>query len=240
MATFEQDGGSFANQILGAGRTTQPKSKITGPVNAGPGSGVAPSHLAGVIKSRPSRLGDCVSLPPFLQRMQYAQYTGAASTGVGSTYNYAYTLAPTVPQGRYWVVEYADTALLGTGTEGYPGLWMLPPGALPAGNAEPYQDNPTIFADTQAIPGEVANGPWVFRGIRVDEADVVSQQDGDGIKKYSTSALIRTRRLIVPQGWTLMVYGGGAGFGNGGAEGEQWLLNLAYSEFLYDEDTDIF
>lgn len=239
MATFEQDGGNLANQILGNQKPQQKINKITSPPFSGPDSGKVPAHLPGVIKAKGNRIEVCVDLPAFIQRLQYGQYLGAEATAIGANFNYAYTIAPTVPQGRYWILEYASVSLLNTGSEGFPGLWLMPPGQLPAANAEPYQDNPAVFANTEAAPGAVANGPWVLRGIRVDEADIVTQLDGPGVKKYAEVVLVRARRLIIPQGWTLMAYGGGGGFGQGGSLGEQWLLNIAYSEFLMSEDTDV-
>ena len=230
---------TIADSILGNRSKQQPVERLTGPPLAGPGSGHAPRNIPGVIKSEDSVIDLCVNLPAFLQRAQYKSYLGAAATGVGSTYNYAYALADTVPQGRYWVLLYASVAVIGTGTEAFPGLWMLPPGNLPAPNIAAFQDNPLIFADLEAAAGEIANGPPVLQGVRIDDADYVSAADGNGVKKYTEQAMLRTRNLIIPANWTLMAYGGGAGFGNGGSLAEQFRLNIVFAEFLLREDTEV-
>jgi hypothetical protein len=230
---------SISDSILKSRSKQQPVEQLTGPPLAGPGSGHTPAHLPGVIKARDAYKEFCADLPAFLQRSQFRQYLGSIATSIGSTYNYGYALADAVPQGRYWVVTYASVVLVTSGSEGFPGLWMLPPGIRPAGNNAPYQDNPLVFADTEPSAGEVANGGPILQGIRVDDADYVSMADGNGLKPGAESVMLRTRMLIVPQNWSLMAWGGGAGFGNGGAEPEQFKLNILFSEFLLNEDTEV-
>lgn len=230
---------TIADNILGS-KTTQPKKHITAPPFAGPGSGHVPAALASVIESRPDRLVSCVDVPSFIQRSQYKSYTGPAATSLGSLTNHSYVTADSVPQGRYWVLLYASMAEVGADTDSggiYPGLWMLPPGPLPAPNISPYVDNPQVFADVQAVAGQRANGPPVLRGIRIDEwFPSISE---DGMDAQAEVALIKTRRILIPQSWTLLGYGGGNGSTLGGALGEQWRLNILYSEFLLDEDSEV-
>lgn len=237
--SFKSFNESISESILNGRSKQQPVHRITAPPLSGPGSGVAPSHLAGVIKSEDAPQEFCVDLPAFIRRLQYNSFTGAIATAIGASYNYAYAFTPDVPQGRYWVLQYASGVILGgSGTAiNRIGLWMLPPGPRPAPNSAPFQDNPLVFADTNATPGGSANGPPILQGIRIDESEF-----GTSNSNWATQAdipLVRSRRVIIPSGWCLLVWGGGDGFGNGGVLGEQFRLNILYSEFLVSEDSEV-
>jgi hypothetical protein len=238
MAKLEQ-GSSIADAIINNRSKQQPVQRITAPPFSGPDSGTAPSHLPGVITSSDLRRDVCVDVPSFVQRLQYRSYTGAAATAIGSNYNYAYVISDDVPQGRYWVVEYASGVILGgSGTAvNRIGLWAVPPGPRPAPNIAAFSDNPNFFADSEAAPGQIVNGPPLQQGIRVDEAEFGTSNSNWAIR--SDIPLVRSRRLILRAGWCLLVWGGGDGFGNGGVLTEQFRLNMQYSEFLLSEDTEV-
>jgi hypothetical protein len=171
-------------------------------------------------------------------RLQFKVYQGKASAVIGaSTTEYAYCLSDTVPDGKFWEVFYASGIILaGAGTQvNRVGLWMMRPGILPANNQQTYQNNPNVFQGATALS---VNGPPVGPGgIRVDELD-----DGVSTDEYAKNAervLIKSRKLLVPSGWTLMCYGGSYGNGNGGAVGEQFQLQIVFVEFSQDENVEI-
>lgn len=228
----------IASSILANQSRQQPKVPITAPPGAGPDSGVVVSNVPGYIKAEDIRRGVCVDLPAFIQRMQFAAYTGKASTAVGSNFNWAYALSDRVPLGRYWEVIYASVVCLGGSATAVqrPALYLISPSKSPAENSQAYQADQTGFFAGQSTQNN--NGPPVSPvALRVDEMnDGVSQEV---VFVNSESVLLRTRKLIVPPGWRLMAYGGAEGAGQGGNLGEQWQLKIVYSEFLSSEDTDV-
>jgi hypothetical protein len=231
---------SIADSILGSAvpSGSQSTKTITAPPFSGPGSGNAPPDVASVIKGSDDKKSVCVDLPAFIQRMQLANWIGQAATAIGSNYNWAYVLSDPVPLGRYWEVVNASAVCLGgSGTSiQHPSLYLLKQGSRPAANSLPYQADITGFFAGQSSQDN--NGaPVGPTALRVDElTDVVPTQ---GVFIGAEVSLIRSRKLIVPAGWSLMVYGGVNGQGQGGGLGEQWELKIVYSEFLSSEDTDV-
>ena len=170
------------------------------------------------------------------QRLQQRTYQGAASTALRATANYAYVLSDTVPQDKFWAVFFASLIInAGAGTAvNRSGLWLIWPGALPAANRSAYQANDSFFQGSTSL---ITNGPPVGpRAIRVDEEN--DQLSGDQYAVNSERVLIRARKLLVPSGCTLMGYGGSYGQGNGGANGEQFQLQISYVEFQNSENPD--
>ena len=238
MASFEQGVDNIANSILQV-RSNQPKSRITSPPLSGPDSGVVPPNVPGVIKANDLRSQVCVNLPSFLQRLQYKTYLGAASTSIGGTTNYSYTLSDTVPQGRYWVLEYASVTILGGSATAvnFVGMWAIPPGRLPAPNSAAYQADLTGFFAGQSAAHN--NGPPISLAIRVDDGFGGTTPLQGGYAVNAELPMVRDRKLLIPAGWTLIAYGGVNGNGQGGSLGEQFGLRIAFSEFLMEEDTDV-
>lgn len=170
------------------------------------------------------------------RRLQVKSYSGRVSIGIGTNYNYAYALSDTVPQGRYWVVLYASS-FVGQfgGVNLHFGLWSIVPGVLPVGNLQPYQRN-TWFFQGDVIPS-IANGPPVGPyAMRVDD---INDDPADNYVPGAERVLIRSRKLIVPGGFTLMAYGGASGFGNGGSVGEQFQFQIAVADFASNEIQDV-
>lgn len=167
-----------------------------------------------------------LTLEALAQQILWRQYTGAASTDVGANYNYSYTLSDTVDQSHLWAVLYASVVIVGgSGSpENNVGLWLLQPGAIPAGNNQAYHADPFFGAN----PATSANGPPILNGaIRVDEQGTFS----GGEEQPLSAELVMVRRstkLIVPPGCTLMAWSGGNGFGIGGSLSEQFLLKIGF------------
>jgi hypothetical protein len=172
-----------------------------------------------------------VSLSTLAQRLVLATYLGKASGVVGSNYNYAYALSDVVPAGNFWVVVYASSISLQTGGAERQGLWVINPGPLPASNLSPYQNNLYFFQG--ATPVTVANGPPVGPyAMRVDE---INDNNTDSFRNGAEQVLLRSKKLVVPEGCTLMAHGGQLGIGSGGGLGEQFQLMLCYAQFSNDE-----
>jgi hypothetical protein len=180
-----------------------------------------------------------ISLADIARRLQFRSYQGAASIVIGgSTSEYAYTLSDTVPLDKYWAVIYAAGIIVGgaAGATNRVGLWLCKPGPLPPNNFQPYSSNPNFFAGTTAA---LLNAPPVAQAfaIRVDELN--DSVGNDEYNKGAERVLVRTRKLLVPGGCTLMAYGGAYGTGNGGAVGEQYQLNIGFVEFKNSETPEV-
>ena len=170
-------------------------------------------------------MGCKLNLQKVARQIVRKSYTGAASTAIGSNYNYAYTLSDTVDDNHFWEVLFASVVILGgSGTAiNRAGLWLLPPGKLPAANSVPYHNDP-FFAGSNAAD---CNGPPVGNyAVRVDEQNAGLNNDEFSIG--TEVVCVKTRKLLVPPGCTLMAYGGGYGLGQGGSLTEQFNLNIWY------------
>jgi hypothetical protein len=166
-----------------------------------------------------------LDLQQISRRITRKSYTGAAATGVGSNYNYAYTLSDTVGDNNFWEVLFASAVIVGgAGTAiNRVGLWMLQPGKIPSNNLQPYHADPFFTGNSVAL----CNPPPIGNlSVRVDEINDGQTQDDYAVN--SERVLVRSRKLFVPPGCTLMVHGGGYGVGNGGNLGEQFTLNVWY------------
>lgn len=172
-----------------------------------------------------------ISLSQILQRLSPAFYQGQPAGAISSNYNYAYCLSDQVPPNKFWVVLYASVYFLG-GANSRVGLWVINPGILPYANSVAYSRNHAFFQGD--VIATVTNGPPVgYTSIRVDEFNDFNNTDS--IVTGSEKVMLRTKKLLVPSGCSLLGYGGSYGVGVGGGLGEQFMLQIAYAEFSNDE-----
>jgi hypothetical protein len=166
-----------------------------------------------------------LNLNQIARRITWKTYAGAASTTIGSNYNYAYTISDGPDDNHFWEVLFASVVILGgSGTAiNRAGLWLLQPGKQPASNSVGYHSDAFFAGNTTAAN----NGPPVGNNaIRVDE--MTDNDVDDGYNVNSEITMIRKRPLFVPPKCILLAYGGGYGNGQGGVLGEQFQLNIAY------------
>lgn len=176
-----------------------------------------------------------VPLSTLAQRLTPATYQGKPSGALGSNYNYAYALSDTVPVGKFWIVLYASCTNLQSSGAAEVGLWVIYPGQLPSSNLSPYTNN--IYFFEGADKTFVSNGPPVGPyAIRVDE--VTDTNTGNQMHQ-AEQVMLRSRKLIVPSGCTLMAFGGKDGVGSSGGLGEQLQFNTFYAEFDNDEAVEV-
>lgn len=170
-------------------------------------------------------------LSQILQRLTTAYYQGQPAGIISSNYNYSYVLGDTVPPNKFWVVLYASVygVVAGLHTQ----LWAINPGVtLPQGNLAPYSRNHAFFQGD--IIATVTNGPPVGpTAIRVDEYNDLDNAGLEGLG--AEKVMLRTHKLLLPSGVTLMGFGGAYGFGTGGGVGDQFAMQVAYAEFSNDE-----
>lgn len=170
-------------------------------------------------------------LSQIAQRLILATWKGQPAGAVSSNYNYAYTLSDTVPVGKFWVIWYGSVISLQTGGSVRTALYAINPGLLPFGNSVAYSRNHNFFQG-DVIPTITNGAPVGPFARRVDE---LNDNNTDSYANGAELVAIRTHKLILPEGWTIMASGQSGGFGVGGGLNEQYQLNFAYAEFSNDE-----
>jgi hypothetical protein len=172
-----------------------------------------------------------VNLSQLANRITTSIYQGQAAGFAGNNYNYSYTLSDTIPANMYWLLVYASLVVSGNGGNNHVGMWAINPGVLPTANKNAYQRNNWFFQG-DIIP-TIANGPPVGPyAYRIDQSN---DNPTESYALNSERVMLKSRRVILPPGTTLLGYGGASGFGLGGGIGEQFRLKIAYAVFDLNE-----
>jgi len=130
--------------------------------------------------------------------------------------SFGYVCLPTVPQDEAWELLYVssyfrfDDPTSNTILNALPGLYLIARGVLP----------PTLLNDTnffqQPLPGSPANAGFPRGTVRISDAkdgenSTTLEQAQTGVQALMPPGI---RSMLIPPGYTLMVWNGNSGIGN--------------------------